>query len=32
VLGVLMPVADVPGLGLRAEPWLSKEGSAAFGS
>ena len=27
-----MPDADVPGVGASAEPWLSREGSAAFGS
>ena len=32
VLGVRTPDADVPGVGLSAEPWLSNEGSAAFGS
>src|ERR1700704_2155532 len=32
VLGARMPDADVPGAGASAEPWLSREGSAAFGS
>jgi hypothetical protein len=32
VLGVRTPDADVPGVGLSAEPWLSNEGSAAFRS
>ena len=32
VLGVLIPEADVPGVGARAEPGLLSDGSAPKGS
>jgi hypothetical protein len=31
VLGVLMPAAEVPVVGARADPWLFSDGSAALG-